>query len=858
MADILRLVSMPLTPSGLPGARNVVIRDYENGTTYQKSAGTFAINPPARTPNMTVAQGRYGGSRSIGELNENGSISWDAFVSGATADIALTNIEAMITDLESFNMTNRYHVEFRAHGATRSTFFEVRGPATWNPKYAWNVFAGTQAVMITVSIPVAPLGKLLPCDVWDDFSVDSSADYTIDAGVGTDFTITGGTMNPAGTMTTERRLTHTATGYSHTEVQATLKAAPGTTITSFKAGVVMRRVDASNYLEVYVDDDGTNTRLRLDSIAAGVRSNRATLNVTPRLTAGGTFWVRGTIEGNFVLIEYFSGVVGSLYAPPTPSAAPTSITAYTLTGAEANFVGPSGISWIPQQATAQIDEFESLPYTFKSHNLPDVFNLRTPIPGTADAQVDFTYTNAPGSSVIPIWAYMGWCARLRTYNLISNGDFEADADGWSAAAASPVQSVAGTSIARDTASFLWKYGRAGATLATPASVGAGANFTVYGRFLKKVPVTATIWVASSVSTGTNWRLVLGDDNSNAASATAAISAVPRQYTVTYTPNFDSTRMILSLQQTAATAASSVILDGAVMYTGVGATAPTLGRHAEGAGGSPPFGIIESESSDTGDIAGWAVVSNAAFRLGRALYIASAVAGTYTGGWWIDPSVMVADDFKGDIDIEFFGRFRLHTSNVTPTVALSADPEQGTNYGATRYTSEYGSAGKILVKPTSGSTDRLTRLGTLTFPVDPRVPTRWKLRLVAVLGAATAGDFGLDYIFAAPSLQRVGGATAKPNDSFYPKWIASTNETTRITTTDLRGFAYRPSFSNPQPTAGHMGGAQIEFPATPIDVLVKTSSTVPDDPTIDNTADAIEHLGAIHLSVWPRVYLFRGA
>lgn len=110
--------------------------------------------------------------------------------------------------------------------------------------------------------------------------------------------------------------------------QVTVKATPGATIAGFKAGVIVIRIDADDYLEVYVDDDGTNSRLRLDVVTGGSRVNRSSTNLAARVENGTPFWVRGRIEGRVVHLEHFTSA-------PTPMGTPTTTANYTLTSAEA-------------------------------------------------------------------------------------------------------------------------------------------------------------------------------------------------------------------------------------------------------------------------------------------------------------------------------------------------------------------------------------------------------------------------------------------------------------------------------------------------------------------------------------------
>jgi hypothetical protein len=301
MSDILRVVTLSA------GGRPITAQDLENGSTFLKAAKTFQIAPGQRKPQMAGPARRYAGQRAIGENQDNGIVQWTALVSGANvANQTCANADAMLAVFE--NWAPGMLLEFRPDGASRSTFFDVRGAASWVPHYEWAQFAGARSITVDIQVPVAPLALLAPCDILDDFSVDSvgGGDWTFDAGVSTDVAVSGGVLTPAGVFTTERRMTHTARGYSELEAQGTTKATPGATITSFKAGGHLRRSAANTYVDVYVDDNGTNSRLQIDVVIAGVRTNRSLTNLAARVVTGTPFWVRRRIEGNTVFAEYFT------------------------------------------------------------------------------------------------------------------------------------------------------------------------------------------------------------------------------------------------------------------------------------------------------------------------------------------------------------------------------------------------------------------------------------------------------------------------------------------------------------------------------------------------------------------------
>ena len=151
--------------------------------------------------------------------------------------------------------------------------------------------------------------------------------------------------------------------------------------------MILKRVDASNYLRVYVDDNATNSRLRIDKVVGGTPTNLATTNLGARVSNGTAFWVRGRIEGNSVYAEYFT-------TPPYPMLAPTTSNTYSLSaGAEQNTFGSAvsakvGLVWIPQQSAATLDDLIVRAFTYRGTaglTLPAVISPAGSIPGDAPA-----------------------------------------------------------------------------------------------------------------------------------------------------------------------------------------------------------------------------------------------------------------------------------------------------------------------------------------------------------------------------------------------------------------------------------------------------------------------------------------
>lgn len=292
----------------------------------------------------------------------------------ASMDAALAKIGTLVDVVErcDANASGLSLTWTPANGTKVATFTArlglVEGVPTdmQGPDAGWFVLAP----VVTLRLWCDPFGQLPAlANITDDFSTNTIANYTFDAGAAGNVSITGGVMDAAANLTTENRFVHTSSTYSLYDAQVTVKHTLGTTVTSYKAGVVLKRIDASNFLEAYVDDNGVNSRLRIDRVIAGARTNLVTTNLAARVTASTAFWLRGRLEGNVVTAEHWTSA-------PTVTGTATLSNTTTLAGADATafgvgVTGRTGLSWIPQQTAATLDDLSVQPAVYRS-TLPAV------------------------------------------------------------------------------------------------------------------------------------------------------------------------------------------------------------------------------------------------------------------------------------------------------------------------------------------------------------------------------------------------------------------------------------------------------------------------------------------------------
>lgn len=272
----------------------------------------------------------------------------------------------------------------------------------------------------------------------------------------------------------------------------------------------------------------------------------------------------------------------------------------------------------------------------------------------------------------------------------------------------------------------------------------------------------------------------------------------------------------------------------------------------GGGTAAPFGVFEAE---TATLTTWAATADATYRNGNGAKVTTSGAGTAAAVWSFNPSYMTPDDFGcGDIDVEIWARVQLASGVVSPVITASVAPTAGTSFGPRRYTQEWGSSGKLLTRPSSGTPLRLTRLGVVTLSTLESIS--WDLRFDASWGSASVGVFGLDYIILVPAQTRAAYPTGKINDSTYPKFVASTSATQRYVNFDLSTRTAVPG-SAAYPDAS-MAGSTLEFKPGNFSFVFKTSEYAPDDPSSTSSGESV--IGAsnrVQFTFIPRYFLPRG-
>lgn len=275
------------------------------------------------------------------------------------------------------------------------------------------------------------------------------------------------------------------------------------------------------------------------------------------------------------------------------------------------------------------------------------------------------------------------------------------------------------------------------------------------------------------------------------------------------------------------------------------------------GSNVPFGLIDVSSGATGVTStGFAAGVSPSTPARLAIASPSSTTTNYVVNIDIDPSTLRRDDFTdNEVSLEVWARMGVASSHsVTVTTSLASKDTAG---ASARYTAEYGSTGKLLTVPGSGSGFLFYRLGTITASVDTTNKPVYTLKIAPLFSANSSDEFSIDSVVIVPSKQRALTPTGRENDTTYPKFINSTaSNVKKLVKSDLSGWIYTGTGTAAYFPDSGLGGQLLEIPPGNVDLFVKSTRGVPDDPTPAVADDANQTL-TITGTIVPRYYLGRG-
>src|SRR4051812_8359774 len=152
MSELLKVTTL----NAASGTATVLL-DLNDITNRYIVRGSFNVHPPERQTAYGQRSRRYAGAYAVGESHNNGGISFQLAIKGTTADAVIVAAEAVAAVFEA-SAADRY-LEWRPDGATNSTYYEIRGPASYNLTYEWELFTSSRMMRVDFNVPVGPLAR---------------------------------------------------------------------------------------------------------------------------------------------------------------------------------------------------------------------------------------------------------------------------------------------------------------------------------------------------------------------------------------------------------------------------------------------------------------------------------------------------------------------------------------------------------------------------------------------------------------------------------------------------------------------------------------------------------------------------
>lgn len=601
------------------------------------------------------------GSRRKGQTIGPRTLSFPLYIIAGTGEAQTQTVlaekyaqlQAVVRELQEYGGECKHRAAYMAAGVRYVVEHARLEGNQWSKLAELGAAIQTQLVMT-----VRPYALGNPMDVVDDFTLNTTGDEGIYNWGGSDWTwalgatesnmnITLGSITPVSTaLTTERALLHSGTGYTVADARAQIKFTPGATISSFKAGLILRWVDSDNYLEAYVDDNGVNSRLRIDTIVGGVRTNLTSSNLSARVSNGTAGWIVASVQDDLVYADYWTS------EPSWSGTATLSATTQTLTSTAKTYLGRDieglrGVSWIPQHADARLDDFASHAFFFRTAD--SGYNLRlggSGLPGDVDALYDLR--GYPPNA--------GWLAIIGTkrsiWNICDNGNFENHGATLSALAGWRNTAISGVTAAAtsfDTSIVAGYEGAYCGEITVPATINSGGTNLLAHQFKKGTTYTASIYVRSSSNTN-NVQIVLGVSGDLAVGSAHTLSTTWTKLSVTWTPTALNQFAYVGVRTTTATA-STWQVDHAIVYEDT--TEPSYYV------GSRPLGVVQCTTPKYGGT----LTASSSYGAGHYLAQAANAATVYK----MFAMHTVEDSETGTHDFTWFHLPVVNTGATTPAV-----------------------------------------------------------------------------------------------------------------------------------------------------------------------------------------------
>lgn len=818
--------------SNAPSASGVVLLNGTTDTGYVRvSGGDWGMvdSQPLFSSSIDTE-----GGAAVGQNVPNRTISLPLCISGASASATqtlFTTLAATVSECQRFGGKLRFRPSNASYGVT----FEVEHVKVVGDHWPKLAELGA-AIMVELSVTCKPYANTDPIAWVDDFSTnrfttagqfnDAGSDYTAANGSLTNIPISGGKVTASSGLTTQYRVIQTGNVNTYTDHIAWIEFTVGSTISGFECGVILKYVDANNYVRVYVSDDGVDSKLYIQYVVGGTPTGGG--SVITRIEAGATYYIRAGISYNQMLQWEVSK---TKHTPTSTSSVSDFGTSALRTAFGPSVSGRVGFLFTPQHASATVNTFavENI-IGVASSSGPKTFRVNGSIPGDVGAptSIGASLLTSTHKSFVA-----GWTPTIPPHNVVQNYGFETSVLGWSTSAVTGLHSAA-TSITRVTTASKVYEGTAAAEVVCPATSGAGVSYKIFRSWVFGQTYTAKFRAISTGGSTTPLCIKLGNPGSGTVETSASInlSSSWQEYEVTwtYTSGASDRAVYVAAAITAATATTFQI-DNVRVYEGASGDEP-----AYRIGGAAPFGVLYCADTDRDNMGSFfSVAADASSLSGTVLEGTGAPGANAYAEWWIHPWAMTPDDGsrRGQCLVDVYLHARLASTQTSGTVVLSVLHDTD-NYAAERFSFQYGSTGKALALPSSGTCNRCYFVGTIPLMVDRDNPEAIKLRLEYTASGGASGVFKLDYLHLVPTLRSASTVTGVA-DTGSTRFISSVGYE-KIVRSDLSG-AIRQWESLPATPDFGLVGSNIVLPPGRNDITFDTATYVIDRPESDANTDS---------------------
>lgn len=804
---------------------------------------------------FAAPRGTQGARPSQGKL-PNRTVTLAVKLYGVSAD----DVAARLSELETVMGQLRRHggiITRKVHGQTHRQYLRVlTTPGEALP--AWDKRSDLHhTVSPLLEFTCAPYAEGEPMAWVQDYLTDADA-ATLEVGIGAADDIVledyGALRYDAATGGAAALLVDTFRGYAYGDVRMDERSLhPGTALNA-RRGVVLRYLDASNYLMAVAqyETSGSAGFLRIIAVVGGVET------VVAQATGLGTTvygigWVSAWIEGRSVYAQFRQS---SSPSPYSEHSAVTASTSGIITPAQEAAIGRTGRVGVVLPPTAAASgrglfQLRCQPFYYQGRPVPQLgtMPLLGGIPGDATALGEVSITTPAANTVPARWAMIGWGQRRTGRNLCWNGNHGLGTTGWSGAAVSGITSGT-TSIAQGSTAPDHE-GQHYLSVNTPTTDTSGATFRMVDSFRAGRTYRASMRVRLLPNVNGPMELVLGvsGDLAVRTAATPASSTAFEEWTVDWSPAADQTIAYVGIRADGATGPDALIAAVAVWdVTEDLATHQLLGK-----GGHSPLSVIPAISSEQNPNSTETTVTS---RVGAVERATASGAGSLPLSVILDPTVIESDDYSDDeTELEVWAMVNMDNDLTGVRGAVWVNPLEaaynGDTLGARRAAHLWGTGGRPITKPITGDAWRLVRMGIVPVSIHRTNPSPIRLT-VEFTWTGGSNNLDVDYLVVCPVRSRCLSPTnVSYADGGYPEFISThADEVTKTVRSDLSAVVSAPPNLTRHPDHG-LGGSLLELPPGEVDLLVVLSDLVPDDPDDSASSAANSISAAIAVSPVPR-------